>query len=275
MTEQDFDFIRKLLRDRVGIVLEPGKEYLVESRLEPIVRELKLHSITNLVHQLRKPSSNGELQTRIVEAMLTTETFFFRDQRPFDALRDVVLPDLIHRRHGTRRLHFWCAACATGQEPYSLAILLREHFPELARWDVTLLATDCSRQALARAVEGRYHRLEVNRGLSPELLSKYFEQRNDGTYQVRADLRRGVKFEEMNLAQRWPRLPHMDLVLLRNVMIYFDVETRRSILGHIARVLKPDGYLLLGNGETTLNLVDAFRRAPHLKSGFFQLNPAP
>ena len=153
MTDQDFDFIRKLLRDRSAITLEDGKQYLVESRLAPILRELKLGSIGDLVVLLRSPLSNG-LQQQVVEAMVTTETTFFRDLHPFEALRKAVIPDLVRKRQNERRLNIWCAACSTGQEPYSLALLLREHFPELAGWKVNILATDLSRDVLARGARG-------------------------------------------------------------------------------------------------------------------------
>jgi len=269
MTDQDFAFIRDLLRDRCGIVLEPGKEYLVETRLMPVARQLSLNSITELVARLRV-HADGALRTQIVEAMMTTETSFFRDGHPFETLRQQVLPDLIERRRPERRLAIWCAACSTGQEPYSVALLIREHFPELVGWDLTLLATDVSREVLARAVEGRYSPLEVSRGLPPALLTKYFTHRA-ASWQLRADVRRMVKFQELNLARRWPPLPPLDLVMLRNVMIYFDVETKKVILDRVARLLRPDGYLLLGGAETTINLVDCYRRREHLKSGFYQL----
>jgi chemotaxis protein methyltransferase CheR len=269
MTEQDFHVIRKLLLERSAIVLEPGKEYLVESRLAPILRELNLNSIGELIAQLRGQSGNG-LHRQIVEAMVTTESSFFRDHHPFEALRKVVIPDLINRRRNERRLHIWCAASSTGQEPYSIAILLKEHFAELAGWQISLMASDLSSQVLARAREGRYRQIEVNRGLPAALLVRHFEQH--GTeWQLKPAIRGMVDFREINLAQAWPSLPRMDLVLIRNVMIYFDVETKKTILGRLARLLRPDGYLLLGGAETTLNLDDSYRRVEPLKAGFYQL----
>ena len=269
MTEQDFDFIRKLLVERCAIVLEPGKQYLVESRLTPIVRQLNLNSITELVGQLRQHSGNG-LSTQIVEAMVTTETSFFRDHNPFESLRKKVLPDLIERRRAARTLNIWCAASSTGQEPYSVAILIREHFPELADWNVTILASDLSHDVLARASEGRYNQIEINRGMPATLLVKYFEQHGT-TWQLKPEIRAMVTFQEINLARPWPHLPPMDLVMLRNVMIYFDTETKKSILQRVARLLKADGYLLLGTAETTINLADRFRRVARLKSAYYQL----
>src|SRR5579862_2199569 len=171
MTAQDFDYIRKLLEDRSAIVLEGDKQYLVESRLAPIVRARNLTSITALVNELRSQPASA-LHSQIVEAMVTTETSFFRDRHPFEALRKTVIPELIQRRRDERRLNIWCAASSTGQEPYSLALLLREHFPQLTNWKISLLASDLSGEVLLRAREGRYNQLEVNRGLAASLLIK-------------------------------------------------------------------------------------------------------
>jgi chemotaxis protein methyltransferase CheR len=269
MTAQDFDFISRLVRDRSAIVLEPGKEYLVESRLLPVARDLKLASISDLVGRLRASADNG-LTRRVIEAMVTTETLFFRDLHPFETLRSTVLPELIRRREAERRLDVWCAACSTGQEPYSLVLLLREHFPQLANWQVNVLATDISTDVLARARAGRFNQIEVNRGLPAPLLVKYFTQQA-GQWELKEEIRRLVDFRELNLIRSWPVLPRMDVIMMRNVMIYFDVECKKSILGQVARLLRPDGYLMLGGAETTLNLDDSFRRAEELKGGFYRL----
>ena len=269
MTAQDFDFICKLLKERTAIVLEPGKEYLVENRLAPLVHRHQFASISELVAQLRsEPFANG-LQTQIIEALVNTETSFFRDHTPFESLRKVVLPDLIRRRQNQRCLNIWCAASSTGQEPYSLAMLLREAFPELLRWHISFVASDLSQEMLARAREGRYSQMEVDRGLPAAYLVKYFEPQG-ASWQLKEALRSMVQFKEINLAQSWPLLPPLDLVLLRNVMIYFEVETKKAILARIARLLRPDGYLLLGGVETTFNLDDSYKRVD-LKSGFYQL----
>jgi chemotaxis protein methyltransferase CheR len=269
MTDQDFDFIRTLLLDRSAITLEDGKQYLVESRLAPMVRELKLDSIGDLVVLLRAPLSNG-LQQQVVEAMVTTETTFFRDLHPFETLRKSVIPELVRKRQNERCLNIWCAACSTGQEPYSLALLLREHFPELVSWKVKILATDLSRDVLARAREGRYSQIEVNRGLPAALLVKHFRQHGT-SWQLHDDMRRMVDFQELNLVRAWPPLPRMDLVFLRNVMIYFSVDTKKTILGRMKNVLQPDGYLLLGGAETTFNLNDSYQRLEQFKGGFYQV----
>src|SRR5262245_41337345 len=269
MTEEDFEVIRKLLQERSAIVLEAGKKYLVETRLATLVRGLGLNSIGELVALLRSQPGNG-VYRQIVDAMVTTESSFFRDHHPFEALRKLVIPALIDRRRAERRLHIWCAACATGQEPYSIALLIREHFPQLAGWGVSLLASDLSGQVLERARAGRYNQIEVNRGLPAALLVKYFEQHGTD-WQLGSDIRSMVDFREINLAQAWPALPRMDLVLIRNVMIYFDVVTKKTILERLARMLRPDGYLLLGGAETTFNLNASYRRVEPLRAGFYQL----
>lgn len=269
MTAQDFEYVCRLVRDRSAVVLEAGKEYLVEARLAPIVEQLKVGSISELVGRLRGRQDEG-LAARVIEAMVTTETSFFRDLHPFETLRTTVLPELIRRRADEKRLEIWCGACSTGQEPYSLALLLRERFPVLTGWRVSILATDLSEEVLARARAGRYSQVEVNRGLPAGLLVKYFRQ-HGATWDLSEEVRRSVEFRALNLVRPWPVMPRMDLVFLRNVMIYFDVDTKKSILQRMARLLRPDGYLLLGGAETTLNLDDSFRRAENLKGGFYQL----
>jgi chemotaxis protein methyltransferase CheR len=269
MTEPDFALVAKVLRERCALVLEPGKEYLVECRLAPVARRHGLATVAEFIQRLRGVGVNG-LVTEVVEAMVTTETSFFRDVLPFEALRRVVLPELIRARQTERRLQIWCAAAASGQEPYTVALMLREYFPELAGWQLTLVATDISEEMLRRSREGRYSQVEVNRGLPITLLLKYFRQ--DGAHwQMRDDVRAMIDFRQLNLARPWPPLPPLDLVLLRNVMIYFDVDTKKAILRRVAQVLRPDGYLVLGGAETTFNLDDSYRRVEDLKTGFYRL----
>jgi chemotaxis protein methyltransferase CheR len=269
MTEQDYACFARVLRERCAIVLEPGKEYLLEARLAPVVRRHGLTAVADIAGRLRTAGDNG-LATEVVEAMVTTETSFFRDIHPFDAIRKVVVPDLVRARQSTRHLNIWCAASASGQEPYTVALLLKEYFTELKDWTVIILATDISREMLRRSKEGRYSQVEVNRGLPINLLLKYFRQEG-AFWQLRDDVRSMVDFQPLNLAAPWPYMPAMDLVLLRNVMIYFDVETKKSILRRVARVLRPDGYLVLGGAETTFGLDDSYRRIDNIKAGFYQL----
>ena len=199
------------------------------------------------------------LHGKVVEALTTNETTFFRDHHPFEALRSEVLPRLIAGRQRTRNLFVWSAACSTGQEPYSLAMLIREHFPELKDWDVRILATDFSQAALDRVNLGRYRQLEVNRGLPAPLLVKYFE-REGAEWRVRSDLRSMVETKQLNLVEQWPSMPFVDVVMLRNVLIYFDVATKKKILGHVRKIMSSDGVLFLGAAETTLNIDDSFDR---------------
>jgi chemotaxis protein methyltransferase CheR len=272
LSAPDFEYVRKLVHERSAIALEASKTYLVESRLGRVAHEHGLASPEALVDLLRRERF-GELHLRVVEAMTTNETSFFRDVAPFDVLKSVVIPELAERRAATKRLHFWSAACSSGQEPYSLAIVLREHFPDLASWDVQILATDLSSEMLSRARAGSYSQRDVNRGLPVSLLVKYFT-RCGVQYQVAADLRRMVEFRPMNLAEAWPPMPAMDVIFLRNVLIYFDLETKKRILGRIRSVLRPDGYLFLGGAETTINLDDAFERVPCEKTSYYRLRSA-
>jgi chemotaxis protein methyltransferase CheR len=268
LSQASFEFVRAVLKQRSGHCLEDDKGYLVEARLLPVARRHGFESIEALVLRLRG-RSDERLLVEMVEAMTIHESFFFRDGRPFEVLLDVVLPEFVRNRADVRRLNIWSAACSTGQEPYSVALLIRQHFPELLGWDIHLIASDLSAVALERARAGRYSDLEVSRGLSPELLSTYFE-RQSGGWQIRDDIRRMVEFRSINLAAGWSGLPLLDLVLLRNVLIYFDVPTRKRILGWVGRHLRPDGYLLLGGAETTYNVDDDFVPVVFEDVGFFK-----
>jgi chemotaxis protein methyltransferase CheR len=258
ITASEFDYIRRLVLEQSAIVLEEDKQYLVESRLLPLARREGFDSLASLVACLRTKILDG-LHRKVVEAMTTNETSFFRDFHPFEALRKSILPQLMTRRAYSKELNFWCAACSSGQEPYSLAVLLHEYFPNLAGWNVRIIATDLCAEILARAREGRYSQLEVNRGLPASLLVKYF-LRHGSDWRILEDLRRGVEFQIINLAETWPLLPPMDIVLMRNVLIYFGLETKKKILSKVRQLLKPDGLLFLGGAETTFNLDDAFER---------------
>jgi chemotaxis protein methyltransferase CheR len=269
MNEHDYSFVAKQLLDRAAIVLEPGKEYLLESRLGPVAKRHGLSSVADLICRLRISESNGLLK-ELVEAMVTTETSFFRDIHPFETLRRTVIPELIRARSSVRQLNIWCAASSSGQEPYTLAMILREYFPELFGWRINFLSTDISQDMLKRCREANYSQIEVNRGLPTPLLLKHFRQEG-ARWQLADEIRAMVDFKPLNLAQAWPHVPQMDLVLMRNVMIYFDVETKKNILGRLKSVLRADGYLILGGAETTFNLDDSYRRVEALKGGFYRL----
>ncbi len=273
LSSPSFDFIRAVLRERSGHYLDDDKAYLVETRLLPVARRHGLASIDDLVQRLRS-RPNEKLLSELVEAMTINETFFFRDGHPFDALRQTVLPELIRLRSSARYLNIWSAACSSGQEAYSIAIMLCHDFPTLAGWNVRLIASDISTAMLERARRGRYSELEVARGLTPELRHRYFKHHKDG-WHIRDELRRMVEFRPINLSGPWPELPPLDLILLRNVLIYFDVPTRQEILRKVRRVLQPDGYLLLGGAETTHNLDDAFAPVSIGSSSLYRLRNAP
>jgi chemotaxis protein methyltransferase CheR len=272
VTAEDYAFVADLLRERCALVLEPGKEYLIKARLTPVVQRHQLGTIRMLIDRIRRERHHA-LATEVVEAMVTTETSFFRDIHPFETLKKSVLPELIERRRSQRQLNIWCAASSSGQEPYSIALLLKEFFPELSSWRVNLSATDISQEMLERCRAGRYSQIEVNRGLPTPLLLRWFRQ--EGVqWQLDEQIRCLVSFSQLNLATPWPAMPKWDLVFLRNVMIYFDDAVKRAILGRVARVLARDGHLLLGGAETTLNLDDSFVRVEGLKAGFYQLKPS-
>jgi chemotaxis protein methyltransferase CheR len=269
MTTADFDYVRHFVREQAAIVLEPGKEYLVESRLFGLARSENFASIDDFMVQLRAHPNNG-LHRKVVDAMTTNETSFFRDLNPFEMLKKHIMPDLIARNGIKRQLSFWCGASSTGQEPYSVMMTLAESFPDLFNWDFKFIATDLCTTVLARAKAGRFSQLEVNRGLPAPMLMKYFT-RQEKDWEFRADLRKHIDFRELNLVKDWPWLPPLDVVFLRNVLIYFDIETKKSILGKVRRALRPGGYLLLGGAETTINIDDAFERVTFDKTACYRL----
>jgi chemotaxis protein methyltransferase CheR len=267
----DFDFIRKLVYERSAIVLEAGKEYLVEARLHPLSQREGLASIQEMVAKMKADKYNG-LYNKVVEAMTTNETSFFRDIHPFETLRKEILPILLKERSSVRELSIWCAASSSGQEPYTIAMLLRENFPQLATWKVTFISSDISQEMLVRCRGGKYSQLEVNRGLPANYLVKYFT-REGIDWQIKQELRNMIDFREVNLSAGWPIMPKFDIVFIRNVLIYFDVETKKEIMKKIRKLLKPDGYMFLGAAETTLNLDENFERLQYAQSGCYRIRP--
>lgn len=268
----DFNYICDLVRDRSAIVLEPGKEYLVESRLGPLALQEGFSSLVQMLDRLRS-GCFGDLHRKVVEAMTTNETSFFREMRVFGMLRKVILPKLLAARQHRRSLNLWCAASSSGQEPYSLAMLLRESLPTIEAWNVTLIASDISREMLARARAGRYNQLEVNRGLPAHLLVKYFTK-NEAVWEISPLIRSMVQFREINLIHEWPSLPRLDVILIRNVLIYLDMQTKKNILTRIQRLLDPGGYLLLGGAETTIGVDDSFEPVSLEGATYFKLRTA-
>lgn len=263
-----FQWVRDMVRRRAAIVLEDGKEYLVESRLGPLARNRSCPSIDAMVASMRT-RQDPVLEREVIEAMTTNETSWFRDMHPFEALKAHVLPDVVARRQAERRIRIWCAACSSGQEPYTIAMTIREHFPSLRDWEITILGTDISRDMVARSARGQYGQIEMNRGLPASLLIKYFDKAGMH-WQVKTVLSSMCEFRELNLIERWGPLPEMDIIFLRNVLIYFDVATKKQIISGMARILPPWGYLFLGGAETTLNLDVGFERVQLDRAGCYR-----
>ena len=272
MTPLDYEFLRKCLKDRSGLELSGDKHYLVESRLLPVARRADLANLGELVAALRRDDA-GALMTAVVEAMMTNESLFFRDKTPFEYLRNTVLPGLFAARRGTRSIRIWSAAAATGQEPYSLAMLLTEMAVDLADWRIELSATDISNEVLEKARQGLYSQFEVQRGLPIRLLIKYFAQVGDA-WQIASEIRDMVKFRQLNLLSDFSHLGTFDLVFCRNVLIYFDQETKTDLLNRLARSVANDGFLALGAAETVLGLTDRFRGVADMHGLYAPSQPA-
>ena len=259
ITSGDFDYIRALVQRESAISLDDGKTYLVNSRLLPLARAEGFASAGQLISHLQS-TAYGQLHVQAVEAIATTETSFFRDLHPFSALRDRIIPELIGQRQDTSRtLSIWSAACSSGQEPHSIAMILRDRFPRLADWSLQLLGSDISRRMVDRARAGVYSQLEVNRGLPAPFLVRFFNQQED-QWHLKDEIRTMFRFSRQNLAAEWTSLPPVDILMMRNVLIYFNVETRREVLRKVRETLRPGGYLILGAAETTLNFDEMFCR---------------
>lgn len=269
LTAVDFDMLRKLVRERSGIVLGDDKRYLVEHRLLPVAERHGFKTIPELVNKLRA-SAWSEVHRQVVEMMTTNETYFFRDGQPFEALVQHVIPQVMKTKAAQKQLNIWCAACSTGQEPYSILMVLRDRVPALANWNIKLYATDLNVEVLNRAKAGKYTSYEVNRGLTPAYLSRFFKAEG-ADFVVSPDLRKMIDFQPLNLLDSWPNLPVMDIVFVRNVLIYFDVETKRAILGKVRKTLHPDGFMFLGGAETTLNIDDNYDRVLFERSGCYRV----
>jgi len=268
VTPLDYDYLRKLLKSRSGLVLSAEKHYLVESRLLPVARRHGLFNLTGLVAKLRGSDSEA-LVVEVVEAMTTNESFFFRDKIPFDHFRETIMPALLTARAASRRIRIWCAAAATGQEPYSLAIALKEMGKDLRGWRIEIVATDLSTEVLEKAKSGIYSQFEVQRGLPALMLIKYFAQVGE-TWQIAPEIRGMVKFLPLNLLNDFSHLGRFDLVLCRNVLIYFDQATKIGVLERIAGVTERDGFLVLGGAETVVGLTDRFRPFPNKRGVYAQ-----
>ncbi|KLN59017.1 chemotaxis protein CheR [Kiloniella spongiae] len=268
MNVSDFDFISQFLKKRSGLVLSQDKAYLLESRLNPVARKWDLSGFDELVQKVRA-TNDERILNDITEAMTTNESFFFRDQKPFDQFKDLVLPHMLEKRAASKTIRIWSAACSSGQEPYTLAMLLKEAGPALAGWKIEIIATDLSNEILNKAKEGVYTQFEVQRGLPINLLVKYFQQNGD-RWQIDSSIRNMVTFKSFNLLESPAMLGKFDIVFCRNVLIYFDQPTKSVVLKNIAKQMPDDGFLYLGGAETVLGISDEFQLIPG-KRGIYGL----
>ena len=271
MTELEFEYLRTFLKQRSGLALTAEKRYLVESRLTPVCRRFNLAALGDLIGAL-KLGQDGAIERAVVEAMTTNETFFFRDRIPFDLFRDTILPEALARNASKRRLRIWCAAASTGQEPYSLAMLLQEAGPKLAGWQVEIVATDLSTEVIEKAKLGLYSHFEVQRGLPVQWLIKYFTQIGE-QWQIAQSLRSMVDYRQLNLLHSFTSLGQFDVIYCRNVLIYFDAPTKSDVLARLAAQLAPGGALLLGAAETVIGLTDRFSPNPKQRGLYGHAEP--
>lgn len=270
MKPDDFTYVSTLLMKRSGLVLTPDKAYLLESRLMPVARKHGLKGLDELIGELRK-AGEGELVIDVTEAMTTNESFFFRDTKPFDLFRDEILPPLLESRAATKSIRIYCAAASSGQEPYSLAIILKELGAKLAGWKIDIIGTDISTQILRKAEAGLYSQFEVQRGLPIQMLVKYFEKQ-DEQWLISKEIRDMVTFKEYNLLGDLAPLGRFDVVFCRNVLIYFDPENKTKVLDGISKLMPEDGTLFLGGAETVLGISEKFRPVPGQR-GIYGLVP--
>jgi chemotaxis protein methyltransferase CheR len=259
VTPPDYEYLRKLLKDRSGLDLSADKQYLIESRLLPLSRKSGLAGISELVQKMK--GGSADITTQVVEAMTTNETFFFRDKVPFDHFRDSIMPEILQARASRKTLRIWCAAGSTGQEPYSLAMCLKEMGAALSGWRVEILATDLSQEVLEKSRAGIYSQFEVQRGLPIQMLVKYFKQTGE-LWQINADIRAMVQHRQLNLLHDFSQLGVFDVIFCRNVLIYFDQDTKINIFNRLAKTTEPDGFLVLGAAETVVGLTDVFKPYP-------------
>jgi len=266
VTPSDYEYLRKLLKERSGLDLSADKQYLVESRLMPLARKASLSGIPELVQKMK--SGATALTSEVVEAMTTNETFFFRDKLPFDHFRESIMPEMLRARASRKSIRIWCAAGSTGQEPYSLAMCLKEMGASLSGFRVEILATDLSQEVIEKSKAGIYSQFEVQRGLPIQMLVKYFKQTGE-LWQINSDIRGMVQHRQLNLLHDFTCLGKFDIIFCRNVLIYFDQDTKISIFGRLARAMEGDGFLVLGAAETVVGLTDVFKPFPD-KRGLYR-----
>ncbi len=273
MTPSDYEYLRKFLKDNSGLDLSADKHYLIESRLLPVARNASLPGIAELVQKMKAGAPS--IANQVIEAMTTNETFFFRDKVPFDHFRDTVMPEILRARAGRRSVRIWCAAGSTGQEPYSLAMCLKEMGAALAGWRVEILATDLSLEVMEKSKAGLYSQFEVQRGLPIQMLVKYFKQVGE-FWQISPEIRAMVQHRQINLLHDFSQLGIFDVIFCRNVLIYFDQDTKIDIFRRLAKSTESDGFLALGAAETVVGLTDVFKPHPE-RRGLYRpggFNPA-
>ena len=258
LSTQEIDFLRDLVAEQSGNVVAPRQAYLLEQRLVPVAEKCGVSDVSALVNKV-KSSSNPKISSQIAEAVTVNETSFFRDMHLFEAMRKTIIPKLIDSNQASRRIRIWSAACSSGQEIYSLAMVIREHFPELATWNVQILATDICEEMLAKSRSGQYSQLEVNRGLPVKKLIQFFD-RQGSNWTAKPELRSLMEHRKFNLSKPWPYVGEFDMVLMRNVLIYFDMNSKQEIITRARRVLRSEGYFFVGSSETTIGLNIPFER---------------
>ena len=268
MTPPDYEYLRKLLKDQSGLDLSADKQYLIESRLLPLARKCGLSGIGELVQKMKGGSAS--IVTLVVEAMTTNETFFFRDKIPFDHFREMIVPEIVKARAGRKSVRIWCAAGSTGQEPYSLAMCLKEMGAALAGWRIEIIATDLSLEVLEKSKAGIYSQFEVQRGLPIQLLVKHFKQTGE-FWQINPEIRAMVQHRQLNLLHDFSQLGTFDVIFCRNVLIYFDQDTKINIFNRLHRATEADGFLVLGAAETVVGLTENFKPYPE-RRGLYRPN---
>lgn len=254
----DIDFLRGVVADLSGNVIAPRQVYMLEQRLNPLAESLGLTDIDELVKELRR-SHDTPLKTKVAEAVTVNETSFFRDVHPFDALRTSIIPELVKKNAAKKSIRIWCAAASTGQEPVSIAMTIRESFPELSNWKFDIVATDLSEEVLDRCRSGNYSQLEVNRGLPARKLIRFFE-RSGADWRTKPEIRDMIRYERLNLTKPLTFISQFDIVFIRSVLIYFDQPTKTDILNRVHRTLCPNGYLFIGSSETVIGMGLPYRR---------------
>lgn len=257
MNSDDFELMRNLLKTRSGLVITPDKVYLLESRLTPLARRSGLEGLDELVAKIRR-EKDEKLITEVVDAMTTNESFFFRDKNPFDAMENSILPALHESRADIKRLRIWCAAASSGQEPYSIALILKENWQMWKDWQIEIIGTDISASILDKARRGVYSQFEVQRGLPVQMMIRYFEQKGD-LWELSQEIRSMVQYKEMNLLGSYGGIGRFDVIFCRNVLIYFDTDNKALVLDRMYDHLAPDGSVFLGAAETVLGITDRFK----------------